>query len=87
VTDNANLLAELSFQSASQLATHNALGVIDSSAIYLNVATAASMVRGHDNKVCMGMYIPVGIGQIIYMNTAGAGGVYSSKALIHVIEK
>lgn len=82
--DNSALQAELSFQSASQLTVHNGLGIIDTIAVYANVGAAGSF-RGDNNKTCMGMYIPVGIGMIIYLNTNAAGGIV--RACIHVIEK
>jgi len=83
--DNSNLLAELSFQSTGQQGTHNALGVIDTFAAWQNMG-AAGMVPAGYNKVCMGMYIPVGIGQIIYLNTSGTAGS-TCRVLIQILEK
>lgn len=83
--DNGNFQLELSFQSASQISTHNALGIIDAIAFYQNMVTSGfseSMV----NKSTVGLYIPVGIGQIVYLNTAGAA-TGSWKAIMHVIER
>lgn len=85
-TDNAHVQAELSFQNASQLQTHNALGVIDAAAVWTSVVGAAGVAYSQENKACLGMYMPVGIGQVVYLNTSivGAGTV---KAVIHIIEK
>lgn len=85
VVDNDSLYAELSFQSVLQNTTNNATGIIDVLAIYNNFVTSG-LSGGQVNKECMGMYIPVGIGQIIYLNTVCVGA-YGARALMHVIEK
>jgi len=85
-TDNDSVQAELSFQNASQIGVHNALGVIDTVSLFCNVAGATGLAYPRLDKVCMGMYMPVGIGQVIYLNTSIVGGG-TVKALLHVIER
>lgn len=84
--DNMTWDAELSFQSASQLTVHNAQGVIDSIGGYNNLLTSGYAITDY-NKNCMGIYIPVGVGQIVYMNTTHSFTSIWFRALMHVIER
>lgn len=82
--NGANILAELSFQSASQVSTDNAQGVIDFCTLFLNAA-ATGTTESQINKTITGLYIPVQIGQLIYLNTS-LSGTAAVKALIYVSE-
>jgi hypothetical protein len=84
VTDDQELGAELSFQAASGLTTDNAQGIIDAVEIYANVLTSG-IYNGSVCKSCFGIVIPVQIGQLVYLNTAGAGA-NKTKALMYVLE-
>lgn len=85
VSDDVACAGELSFQSTSQLATDDGQGIIDACEIYQNILTSGFSI-GSSNKVCSGLYIPVGVGQIVYLNTSiGTGG--QVKCLMHVIER
>lgn len=87
VTDNDYARAELSFQSISQHTVDNAMGVLDAIEAYSNFVTSG-LSQPTYNKNTAGLYIPVGVGQILYMNTAlGGSGAGSFKSIVHVIEK
>lgn len=79
--DNNSVTAELSFQSASQLTTNNAQGVISACTQYINVGAAGNAVTGINFQDFTD--IPVQTGEIIYINTAISGSS-AVKVLVHV---
>lgn len=83
--DNDNMIAELSFLSTLGMNTHNAPGIIDTVRLWQNFVTSGMDVAAV-NKVCNGVYIPVAVGQIIYLNTSITGAA-NVQALMHVIER
>lgn len=84
ITNAIACSAELSFQSSNQLTTHNALGVIDSIDANQNFVTSGMDIASVCHRIA-GLYIPVGIGQIVYLNTNQSAG--RIKAVMHVIER
>lgn len=87
VADNSYLQAELSFQSSSQIATHNALGVIDTIAQFQNVqASPVGQSTTGVNQCSEALRIPVLPGNILYLNTSNSGTA-TIKCLMVVMEQ
>lgn len=82
--DSNALSAELSFQSASQMSTDNAQGVIDSIVAWANLGAAGFDISSIA-KAIMGLYIPIQTGQLIYLNTSITGAAFV-KAILYVSE-
>lgn len=85
VADNVAIIAELCMQSVLQSSTHDSPGIIDTVRGYSNLGAAGATITNF-NKVCNGLYIPVGVGQNIYLNTSLAGTA-SIQAVMHVMER
>jgi hypothetical protein len=83
--NNDQVHAELSFQQTSQVTTDDAQGIIDAVAGWNNLVTSG-MSFAHLNKVCNGLYVPVGVGQIVYLNTSITGAA-QVKVIMHVMER
>lgn len=86
IADNDGVTAELGFQSTLQSNTHNSIGLIDSVRTWINLLTSGAF-NGHLTKVCSGLYIPVGVGQIVYLNTSIGAGAAQIQSIMHVIER
>lgn len=74
VTDNHNVIAEISTQSVSQAGTNDTLGSIDEIRQWHNNAAAGSSTSGI-NVQRMVDY-PVAAGERLYLNTTFTGTVY-----------
>lgn len=69
-TDATNSISELSFMNAGQQTVDGAQGVIDHFTYYQKFTTSG-FAQTAAFKQCMGLYIPVAVGQRIYLNTSG----------------
>lgn len=86
LADNSTVQAELSFQSNSNLATHNPVGVIDTIASQQNVQAApVGQSTTGVNQQTSGLMIPVAAGNIVYLNTTLTGGAV--KVILQVLEQ
>lgn len=86
ITDNDAIYGELSFQSTSQLTTNNAQNIISTISGFTNLVTSGMTVFSLQ-KVDLGLYIPVGIGVVVYMNLNINNAVLGVKAIVRVTQK